>query len=364
MKNWRISIIGVSLLISVISFGQQRSLNTVSGNTIAFEQLEERISVLMDSLNMPGISIAIINDNQIVYHNKLGVTNSDTAQEVSSQSIFEAASLSKPVFAYFMMRMVQEGKLDLDEPIYEALAKIFPEGLMDPQTLEQYKTITARMVLSHSTGLPNWLEGKPLKLAFKPGNGFSYSGEAYQHLAASFGTQLGIGWGKELDDLFIREMAHPLGMEHSAFTWNEHFEKFKVNGHKNGKVNTAVHRDKKVGPGYSLKSDAYEYALFLIEMMEPKLLSVELRDEMLKTHNVFDPDNKLAQETGQTGWGLGFAQKPTPNGLMHLHTGNNHDFQAYAMFVPEQQYGFVVFTNSDKLFEFIQGLEKLIEKQI
>ena len=363
MINLKKSILGLLLTTSTLCFSQQKSLTTVSGNTIAFEQLEQRLVHLMDSLNMPGLSIAFINDNEIVYHNKLGVSNADTKQKVNAQSIFEAASLSKPVFAYFMMQMVQEGKLDLDKPIYQHLEKIFPEGLMDPQTLEEYKTITARMVLSHSTGLPNWLEGEPLKLAFKPGNGFSYSGEAYQHLAASFGTGLEIGWGKELDDLFIKEMAQPLGMEHSAFTWNEHFEKFKVNGHKNGKVNTAVHRDKKVGPGYSLKSDAYEYALFLIEMMEPKLLSVELRDEMLKTHNVFDPENTLAQETGQTGWGLGFAQKPTPNGLMHLHTGNNHDAQAYAMFVPEQQYGFVVFTNSDRLFEFIQGLEKLIEKQ-
>jgi len=81
---------------------------------------------------------------------------------------------------------------------------------------------------------------------------------------------------------------------------------------------------------------------------------------MLKEHNHFKPDSELLKETGQTGWGLGFAQKPTPNGLMHLHTGNNQDFQAYAMFIPDQSYGFVMFGNSNNLFPLLESLEQLI----
>ena len=118
-----------------------------------------------------------------------------------------------------------------------------------------------------------------------------------------------------------------------------------------------------MGPAHSLHSEALDYAHFLIEMMNPKHLSQKWIDEMLKTQNSFKEDLPLRQETGQTGRGLGFAQKPTPNGLMHLHTGNNHDFQANAMYVPEQQYGFVVFVNSDNLFPFIQEIGKLIEEQ-
>lgn len=357
----RFTVFISTLLLSSICLGQ--NLKTVSGNEIPFEKVEAKIVQLMDSLEMPAVSIAFINNNELVYHNKFGVIDLESKTPIKSESVFEAASLSKPLFAYFIMQMVQQGKIDLDQHIYGPLEAIFPPDIMDETTLAHYKTITPRMVLSHSTGMPNWLEGQPLKLAYKPGTGFSYSGEAYQHLAASFGTDLGLGWGKPLDSLFIATIAEPLNMERSAYTWNEQFEQFKVPGHKNGVVNTKVHRDKNVGPGYSLKSDARDYALFLMEMMQPQQLSVTLRDEMLKTHNAFSPENELRVETGQTGWGLGFAQKPTPNGLMHLHTGNNHDAQAYAMFVPKQQYGFVVFTNCDRLYEFIQGLEQLIEKQ-
>ena len=98
-------------------------------------------------------------------------------------------------------------------------------------------------------------------------------------------------------------------------------------------------------------------------MLKREGLSEASFDEMLQAHNHFSVDNELRKETGQTGWGLGFAQKPTPNGLMHLHTGNNHDFQAYTMFVPKQQYGLVIFTNSDKMLPFIQQLESILGAQ-
>ncbi len=342
---------------------QNKSIKTVSGQKINVSVLESKITHIMDSIQLPGLSIAIINDAKIAYHHKFGVSNLKTKEGVTSKSIFEGASLSKPLFAYFVMKMVEEQNIDLDQPIYDFLKDIFPENAVAENSLAAYKTLTPRIVLSHGTGIPNWVKGEPIQIAFAPGTDFSYSGEAYQHLGAALGTKLGIGWGSKLDSLFLEKVAHPIGMKHSFYTWNEVLEKHTVKGHMNGKVNMEMHRDKKVGPGYSLQSDAYDYALFLIEMMKPKNLSVSLRDEMLKEHNHFKADNEIHLETGQTGWGMGFAQKPTPNGLMHLHTGNNHDFQAYAMFVPEQEYGFVIFGNSNNLFTFLTEIEKLIEEQ-
>ncbi|WP_394746933.1 serine hydrolase domain-containing protein [Spongiimicrobium salis] len=352
-----------TLSLHTAIYAQSNTIKTVSGKPLKITILEDRITHIMDSIQLPGLSIAIINDAKIAYHRKFGFRNIKTKEAVTPHSIFEGASLSKPLFAYFVMKMVENGEFDLDVPIYDFLKAIFPEGVIDPASFEAYKTITPRIVLSHGTGIPNWVRGEPIKIAFKPGTDFSYSGEAYQHMGAALGTKLGIGWGTALDSLFLKEVAHPLGMHRSFYTWNDVLEKHTVKGHMKGKVNMEVHRDKKVGPGYSLQSDAYDFALFLIEMMKPKNLSVALRDEMLKEHNPFKADNEIHQETGQTGWGLGFAQKPTPNGLMHLHTGNNQDFQAYAMFVPQQQYGFVIFGNADNLFPFLTAIEKLIEKQ-
>lgn len=336
------------------------TLKTPNGDNVKITTLNTYIKSAMDSIGVPGLSIAIINDHNIVYHNTFGVTSLKTKEQVTKNTIFEGASLSKPLFAYFLMKMVENGDLDLDKPIYPYLKAIFPDGVIAKESFEAYQKLTPRIILSHGTGIPNWVKGKPITIAFEPGTDFSYSGEAYQHLGAAFGTKMGIGWGSKLDSLFLKEVAHPIGMDRSFYTWNDVLEKNVAKGHMKGKVNPEIHRDKKVGPGYSLQSDAEDYALFLIEMMNPKNIKTSTRDEMLKEHNHFKKESKLLKETGQTGWGLGFAQKPTPNGLMHLHTGNNHDFQAYSMFIPKQKYGFVIFANSDNLFPLLQTLEKII----
>ncbi|WP_235016401.1 serine hydrolase [Aquimarina sp. AU474] len=362
----KLCIVMITVCISETGFSQNKTeyITVPNGSKISTSILNTLIKKTMDSLQIPGISIAIVNDYKIAYHKTFGVKNIKTQDPVSSETIFEGASLSKPLFAYFVMKMVEEGEFDLDKPIFPylemAIGAEATKQAIDPNSLDDYKTLTPRTILSHGTGIPNWVKGKPIKIAFKPGTDFSYSGEAYQHLGAALGTKLGIGWGSALDTLFLKKAANPIGMDRSFYTWNDVLEKHVSRGHMDGKMNMEIHRDKKVGPGYSLQSDAQDYALFLIEIMNPKNIKESTRDEMLKEHNHFKPDSKLLKETGQTGWGLGFAQKPTPYGLMHLHTGNNHDFQAYTMFIPDQKYGFVIFGNSNNLFPLLNRIEKLI----
>ncbi len=350
------------MTLSALVYGQgnSESIRVPDGRTISTTTLNQYIEQAMDSLELPGLSIAIVNNNKIAYHNTFGVKNLKSQEPVTKQTIFEGASLSKPLFAYFLMKMAEDNQLDLDQPIYPYLESIFPKGIVEEASLDYYKTLTPRIILSHGTGIPNWVKGKPISIAFKPGTDFSYSGEAYQHLGAAFALKQGIDWGPKLDSLFIQEAALPIGMDRTLYTWDTKYENSVASGHMKGKTNPEINRFKKVGPGFSLHSDAQDYAMFLIEMMHPKNITLATRDEMLKEHNHFKTGNKLIKETGQTGWGLGFAQKPTPYGLMHLHTGNNQDFQAYTMFIPNQYYGFVMFANSDNLFPFLEKLEQLI----
>lgn len=362
MNTLKSYIIIALLTLSGLIHGQQNSnfIRVPDGRTISTKALNQYIEKTMDSLELPGLSIAIVNDNKIVYHNIFGVKHIKTKAPITKNTIFEGASLSKPLFAYFLMKMAEDNQLDLDQPIFPYLEPLFSDGVIAEESLEAYKTLTPRIILSHGTGIPNWVRGEPIKIAFKPGTDFSYSGEAYQHLGAAFGLKLGLEWGSKLDSLFIKKAALPIGMDRTLYTWDTKYENTVAYGHIKGKVTTEINRYKRVGPGFSLHSDAEDYARFLIEMMNPKNITLTTRDEMLKTHNHFKESNNLFKETGQTGWGLGFAQKPTANGLMHLHTGNNQDAQAYTMFIPEQNYGFVMFSNSDNLFPFLEQLEQLI----
>ncbi|WP_298513703.1 serine hydrolase [uncultured Kordia sp.] len=365
MKYYKNVLLTVFLcLISINSYGQNNSdyIKKVNGQSLKVEALNSHIQQVMDSLKMSGLSIAIINDSKIAYHQTFGVSNLKTQEKITETSIFEGASLSKPIFAYFVLKMVDKGIISLDEPLYNYMK----HPAIAENSIEKSKRITARMILSHSSGFPNFSRGKKVELPFTPGEGFLYSGEGYQYLAAIIGQQHNVGWRAKFNEIFEKEVTQPLGMKNTSFLWNDYLKAHKVFGHIEGKPTKNDHGQwsgKTFNAFSSIHSEASEYAKFIIAMLKREGLSKASFDEMLATQNKFSNSNELLKETGQTGWGLGFAQKPTSNGLMHLHTGNNHDFQAYTMFVPKQQYGLVVFTNSDNMLPFIQQLGIILEEQ-
>ena len=137
----------------------------------------------------------------------------DSAQTpLDTATIFEAASLSKPVFAYLVLRLADRGEFDLDRPLLEMLE--YPRVAHD----ERSKRITARMVLSHGTGLPNW-GGERLTLQFDPGTAYGYSGEGFVFLQKAIERVT----GRSLEALARREVFQPLGMTRSSFVWQERF---------------------------------------------------------------------------------------------------------------------------------------------
>ena len=172
----------VTALTAAFSFSKEDSkkIKTLSGNEITTTEMDKYLKNQMDSLGLPGLSIAIINDAKIIYHRTLGVTNVDTKEKVSEETIFDAGSLSKTPFTYLVMKMVEQGILNLDRPLYTYLP--YPDIAYD----DRYKLITARMVLCHTSGFPNWRffnKDNKLDIKFTPGTQFQYSGEGFEYLA-------------------------------------------------------------------------------------------------------------------------------------------------------------------------------------
>lgn len=335
-----------------------KQVKAINEKTITVAKLDSTIKSIVDSVQVPGLSIAIINNSKIVYHNTFGVSNINTKAPVTKESIFEAASLSKPLFAYFVMKQVEKGILDLDKPLYQYLP--FPDIEYD----ERYKLITARMVLSHTTGLPNWRyldnDENRLTIKFTPGTDFNYSGEGYQYLANVVAKINGTDHNG-LDKIFQKEVTKQLKTETLYYLRNDNIKKHKVYGHnKKGPTENAQYDGKTFGAAFSLHTEAVSYAKFLIAMLKKEGLTKNSFDEMLKEQVHFKDDNHLKQEIGQTGWGLGLTQKPSEYGMMHMHTGNNHDFQAYMMMLPEKEFGIVFFMNAGKAIPFIQKLNAII----
>lgn len=169
---------------------------------------------------VPGVAIAVVDGGKPVWTRSFGVTNMLTRDPVREETLFEAASMTKPVFAYVAMRLADEKRLDLDTPL---VAYRRPENLGEDSNLER---ITARHVLEHSSGLPNWAS-EPLVTSSAPGSIYSYSGEAFIWLQLVVETIMGAGLGRVMQD----KLFGPAGMARSSFGWDEAIANAAVFGH-------------------------------------------------------------------------------------------------------------------------------------
>lgn len=334
---------------------------SISAQTINFNgtktdgiRLENFLKKKMDSLNMPGLSIAVIKNGKLIFHDALGLADIQSGKKIGPQSIFEAASLSKTVFAYFVMKQVDKGLLDLDRPLYQYLE--YEDLARD----SRYKVITARMILSHTSGLPNWrtadfadsslkIPKGQLYLKFKPGTEFSYSGEGYYYLSQVI-AHLNKCSLQQLDALFQQEVAKPLGLPSFWFSYNGIIGKNKVLGYRNRKPisrwpgSLASQDSSKFGAAGGLHTEAVTYAKFLIALMEGKGLKASSAAEFFKPQVLLKSGE---DHDGDTAWGLGIAIMDGPTGTTYEHRGNNGNFQSYFWIDPKTKSGYVYFTNSD-----------------
>ncbi len=153
---------------------------------------------------------ALIRERRLVWSRGYGLRAAGSDEPVTPDTVFEAASMSKPVMAVLAMQLVDQGRLALDQPV----VAYGPELLLPDQPEKQ--RVTARMLLAHTSGYPNWHPGGeelqgPLPLLFRPGARFGYSGEG------SFYLQRRIEWisGLPLDRLAQQRLFGPLGLQHS-----------------------------------------------------------------------------------------------------------------------------------------------------
>ena len=311
---------------------------------VSKDTIDVFLQAKMDELKIPGLSIAVINDGKVWYHKTMGYANLENEIPVTEKTIFEGASMSKSVFAFFIMTYVEEGRLDLDKPLYEYLP--YPDIAHD----ERYKTITARMVLSHRSGFPNWRENEPdktLKIKFEPGTSYEYSGEGYQYLAMVLRSIEGTDWNG-LEAAFQKRIAKPLGMDHTVFIQTPYTIANKAAPYDES-LNPIdwkndywyIKGSKEFGAAYSIHSEPIDFSKWMIAVMNEELLSKSSYDELFKHHSEL-PDSKV-----KAFYTLGFNTVDKPYHNIFFHNGNNDGFSCMYLLDKQKDWGFVFFTNSE-----------------
>lgn len=324
-----------------------------AGGPLPPTALDDSIRTAMAKHAVPGASLALIVNRRIAHLRHYGVEDAETGAKVRGATVFEAASLSKPVFSQMVMALVQGGRLSLDAP----LADILPlEGLSDPRAA----TITARMVLTHRTGLPNWRrENKTgaLDLAFDPGAGFRYSGEGFEFLARVMQRLNGVD-ARGLEPTFQRTIARPAGMRHSQFVLTPALAARRAQPHRNGqKIAFEVGPPGQFGAAYALHTTAEDYANWLIAVMRGRSpLTMSTRDLWLSPQNVPLPANHPDRAFGLSDWALGFQIYQLPFGRLHMHGGSNQGFTCLAGARFDAGWGFALFTNADQAVGFLREI--------
>jgi CubicO group peptidase (beta-lactamase class C family) len=307
-------------------------------------RLEKLIPQLMKDGVVPGLSVLIIRDGRIFWQRAFGVANVETKQPVTDDAVFEAASLSKPVFAYGVLKLADAGKLDLDAP----LSKYLPGAYVEND--ERLNKITARIVLSHRTGFPNWSGNQPLKINFTPGERFSYSGEGFVYLQRVVEHLT----GGPLDAFMKKTVFEPLGMNSSSYVWQEAYESRKVFGHDPFGSITGRRKPLEANAAASLHTTMQDYARFVMAVMTGTGLKKETLRQMLHPYVKVQQGCSDCITNPSTGglsktvsWGLGWGLQQTAEGESFWHWGDsNNDAQAYVVAFPKQKLAAMVFANS------------------
>jgi CubicO group peptidase (beta-lactamase class C family) len=302
--------------------------------------LAREIPRLLRVSGIPGLSMAVVQNGRVVWAGAFGTLNDSAQTPVNPGTIFEAASLSKPVFAYLVLRLADRGEFDLDRPLYEMLE--YPRLAHDD---ERYKRITARIVLSHGTGLPNW-GGEKLTLRFDPGTEYGYSGEGFVFLQKVVERVT----GRSLDELARREVFEPLGMTRSSYVWQERFagnaayaknwlwQVAPANRYTQAEANAAA----------SLLTTATDYAKFVAAVLTGRGLSPAMWNEYLTPVRETSPGLHI---------GLGIRVEKRPGGRTFYHSGNNgRRFTSYMTGDIAQGLGLVYFTNGPNGTSLVEAL--------
>ncbi len=344
----------------------QATFRNVQGQIVETSELDAFIPKRMEEARVPGMQIVVVKASRIVYSRAFGFKDRSTGERLNPNTDFYAASLSKTVFAYLVMRLVEEHTLDLDKPLYTYLSKPLEEFdfYKDMRGDDRYKRITARLVLSHQTGWPNfrWLNpDRKLDFKYAPGARFSYSGEGMNYLQFVI-EQI---TGKGLDELSREKVFKPLGMTRTRYVWDSAFESDYALGHDEAEKPLPKQKRTKAGAAGSMETTAEDYARLLIAIADAKGLRRASIQEMLRpqvaihSKKMFGP---LARETTdeneaiRLGWGLGWGVFTTPYGPVFFHGGHDDGWNHYTLTYRDKGISVVILTNSSNGETMFQAL--------
>ncbi|CAN5425856.1 N/A [soil metagenome] len=313
--------------------------------------LRDSIRSAWEVADLPGAAIAIVKDGEVTVTN-LGVRDVDTGEPVTDQTVFDVASLTKPMVAYAVLQMVDEGAIGLDDELSKFTAPLVPD---DPRS----SLVTLRHVLNHTSGFPNLKGSDPIRIYFEPGSRYSYSSIGFMYLQRAIEAII----NDSLESIMHRLVFGPLGMSSSSLVWHDRFAVNVAIPHESGK-RLEKHLPSLGNASYSLQTTAADYGRFIAAAMQGTRLEAETSREWLRPVMNVPMDSAIQLEAASSeldsgiAWGLGW-------GLEHqqgtfFQWGKMDGVRSFVMGCPEQNTGVAMLTNGNTGLRLMRDVANVV----
>lgn len=317
--------------------------------------LDTLVPKLLVKYKSPSVGIGIIENGNIEYIKVFG--EHQKGYEAKLNTIYNVASITKPVVAAAVLKLVENGNWNLDEPLYH----YFTDA--DVQNDSLSKLITTRHCLSHTTGFKNWRwdeQNGKLQFNFKPGTKFQYSGEGMEYLRKALEKKFQMGLDKIVDSLVFE----PLKMKDATLGWLENKDTLRFAKWYNtqGDLHQMDFKTKNINAADDMLITVKDMLLFGNAIMNQEFIKASLYKEMIK------PQTSINNNTNQ-GLGWVICNKLENDEYILNHDGGDPGVVATLILLPKNKNGIVIFVNSDNgasitnlvLTEIVRNGEKVIE---
>ncbi len=323
---------------------QQATVKRLDGSEISVTEIDQTMARLTKAAEVMGAEIAIINDGKIAFQKGYGFRDKEKNLPLTADSVISAASISKSAFGYFAMELVDQGVLDLDKPVYQYLPKALPEypKYADLTNDERYKKITARMLLSHTSGFPNWRafeDDRKLHLHFEPGSRYAYSGEGIDLLQLVVETIT----KKPLEESMREHVFLPLGMNRTSMVWQQRFESDFANAYDEYGRSLGPHRWTRADAAGSMQTTAGDVARLVLAVMQGNELKQKTREQIttpqIQIHSKhqfpsLSEDTTTDNDAIHLSYGLAWGLYESPFGKAFFKEGHDDGWRNYAVGFP------------------------------
>lgn len=293
---------------------------------------DSAIEALIREYKIPSVTIGYIRNGKLQQIRAFGAQTPNVP--IAYNSIYKVASLTKPITALVVLKLVEQGKWKLDEPLADYY--VDPEVKNSPYL---YK-LTTRFVLSQQSGFPNWRYLRPdnkLVFEFEPGTKFQYSGEGFEYLRKALEKK----FSKSLEELAAEELYLPLKMTDTHYYWNKSVDesRYAVESDTAGQPIKFI-KYEKANAAANLLTTVTDYGKFLVDILDSAALSSKLYEQFISPQSTKKPG---------VYWGLGMQVLPDlPGGEIALeHTGGDDGTKCIALLLPKSKRGLIIFENGE-----------------